>query len=90
MPGKKKRLKIAFRIGGRVFSVNIPFFDYLLENWGAPFVVGFMVLLSVAAGCLAFGDERFAEVLAEYAYYFLVVGVLLQTASYIYWERKKG
>jgi len=84
----KKRFKVVFRISDKIFSIYVP--EYFVENWGAPFVAGFMVLLSVAAGYLAFGDERFAEVLAEYAYYFLVVGVLLQTACYIYLERKKG
>ena len=51
---------------------------YLRENWGAPFVLGFMVLLVVAAVCLASGLEWWANEVANYAYFSLVIGVVLQ------------
>ena len=57
--------------------------NYLKENWGAPFVIGFMILLSTAAVYLSIGNETLADELAVYAYYSLVLGVLLQLISYI-------
>lgn len=56
---------------------------YLRENWGSPFVAVFMVLLLTAAGYLAMGLERTANLLAEYAYYSLVIGVILQFTCYL-------
>ncbi len=56
---------------------------YLRENWGAPFIVGFMVLLLVCAGLLVGGNSNGAESLAVYAYYLLVIGVMLQLTSFL-------
>jgi len=64
-------------------SLKIRLISYLSENWGAPFVIVFMVLLSLAAGYLAMGNEAFADELAVYAYYSLVLGVFLQLISYL-------
>jgi len=55
---------------------------YFRENWGAPFVLGFMVLLVVAAVSLALGFEWWAEQVAVYAYFALVVGVVLQLVCF--------
>ena len=55
--------------------------NYFKENLGAPFIIGFMTLLTSAAIYLSLGDEAFAEKLAEYAYYSLVIGVILQLIS---------
>lgn len=61
---------------------------YFRENWGAPFVLGFMLLLMVAAGSLAMGMDFLANEVAIYAYYALVVGVLLQLVCFLkYGER---
>jgi len=62
---------------------------YLRENWGAPFIIAFMILLIAAAGYLSLGLENTANELAVYAYYCLVAGVILQIASYIKYERGK-
>jgi len=62
--------------------------NYLKENWGAPFIIVFMILLIIAAGYLAIGNEGFANDIAVYAYYSLVIGVVLQLASYIKYERR--
>jgi hypothetical protein len=64
--------------------------NYLTENWGAPFIVAFMILLTVSAGMLASGNEAVANEVAIYAYYSLVVGVVLQLAAFIRDERRKG
>lgn len=63
--------------------------EYFRENWGAPFIVVFMVLLVVAAVFLGLGLEFLAERLAEFAYYFLVVGVVLQLVVVIKEERSE-
>jgi len=64
--------------------------QYLRENWGAPFILAFMVMLMVCAGMLALGNEALANEVAVYAYYSLVVGVVLQLAVFIRDERRKG
>jgi hypothetical protein len=51
---------------------------YFRENWGAPFVLGFMFLLLVAVVLLIVGLKWTAEGVANYAYFVLVVGVVLQ------------
>jgi len=51
---------------------------YLSENWGAPFVLGFVFLLLVAVVLLIVGLQWTAEGVANYAYFVLVVGVVLQ------------
>ena len=57
--------------------------QYLRENWGAPFIIAFMILLTVAAAYLAVGMESLANDIAVYAYYNLVAGVILQLISCI-------
>jgi hypothetical protein len=52
-----------------------------LERLGNAFVVAFIILLVSAAASLAAGGEAFANQLAEYAYYFLVVAVVLHLAA---------
>ena len=56
---------------------------YFRENLGAPFIIGFMALLIVCAGLLIQGNSSLANDVAVYAYYFLVIGVVLQLASYL-------
>ncbi|MDG7008016.1 MAG: hypothetical protein JRN06_07205 [Nitrososphaerota archaeon] len=56
---------------------------YLKENWGAPFVVAFMVLLVASAAELSEGLSDAANSTAVYAFYSLVIGVALQIASYV-------
>jgi len=61
--------------------------NYFKENWGALFIITFMMLLIIAATYLSIGNESYANDLAVYAYYALVLGVLLQLASYVKYER---
>jgi hypothetical protein len=57
---------------------------YSKENWGAPFVLVFMGLLLAAAVCLVSGLEWWANEVAVYAYYSLVMGVVLQL--FCFWK----
>lgn len=66
--------------------------QYLLENWGAPFILVFIVLLTVSAIYLNFGDSSIADRVALYAFYAFGLGIVLQIASYVRYgrsERKK-
>jgi hypothetical protein len=56
---------------------------YFKENWGAPFILGFMILLMVAAVSLTGGLDFLANEVAVYAYYLLVAGVVLQLISFL-------
>jgi hypothetical protein len=61
------------------------------NNWGAPFIVAFIILLIVTAGCnsaRSHGLGLIAIDLAVYAYYALMVGVLLQIVSYLRYREK--
>jgi len=81
MSGKSSRrviLKIVIR--GKTYTLDL---SYLGENWGAPFIITFMIILMICAYLLACGNEFAANMLAVYAYYFLVVGVVLQLICYI-------
>ena len=62
--------------------------DYVKENWGLPFIVGFMALLLSAAVSLATGLSYWADLFSLYAYYALAIGVLLQLAC-LFKNRKK-
>jgi hypothetical protein len=57
--------------------------EYFRENLGAPFVVGFQVLLLVCAGLLIQGDSGLANEVAVYAYSLLVAGSVLQLGSFV-------
>ena len=61
---------------------------YVKENWGSPFIVGFMLLLVVAAVYLSAGWSSLADTVAVYAYYALVAGVVLQLACFLKYHRK--
>ena len=56
---------------------------YLRTNWGAPFILAFIVLLVASAGLLSAGRSSTANNVAVYAFYALVLGVVLQVASYV-------
>ena len=64
--------------------------DYVKEKWGAPFILGFMALLMVAAVSLIMEFSAFAEEVAVYAYYSLVVGVVLQLACFLKYRKGEG
>jgi hypothetical protein len=61
---------------------------YVKENWGSPFIVGFMLLLIVAVVSLSASLSSLADTVAVYAYYALVAGVFLQLASFLKYRGK--
>lgn len=61
---------------------------YAKENWGTPFIVGFILLLVVAAVSLSSGWASLADSLAIYAFCFLVVGVALQLVCFLKYSSK--
>ncbi len=60
---------------------------YLGGNWGAPFIFGFILLLLTCAGLMVSNRLALADEIAVYAYYMLVIGVLLQIVSFL---RRRG
>ena len=63
---------------------------FVKEDWGVPFIVGFMVLLIVAAASLSMGLTVLADAIAMYAYFALVVGVVLQLVCFLKFNKKNG
>jgi hypothetical protein len=70
---------------------------YTSQNWGFPFIVGFMVLLFIAAVCLSIGQSILvtdvvtaAEIISVIAYFALVTGVLLQLAHFLKNQKNQG
>jgi hypothetical protein len=62
---------------------------YIEENWGSPFIVGFMLLLIATAISLSEGLSTLADSVSIYAFYALVAGVFLQIASYLKYPGKE-
>lgn len=56
---------------------------FFKENYGAPFVIGFQLLLLATAAFLAAGNSALANEVAVYAYCLLVIGVVLQLVSFV-------
>jgi heme/copper-type cytochrome/quinol oxidase subunit 4 len=63
---------------------------YARESWGAPFIVGFILLLMFAAVSLAMGLALLAEGVGIAAYCALVTGVVLQLACFLKYRKKEG
>jgi heme/copper-type cytochrome/quinol oxidase subunit 4 len=63
---------------------------YVRGNWGAPFVVGFMLLLMIAAASLSMGLATLADEVAVCAFFALVVGVILQLVCYLKYTKGNG
>ncbi len=61
---------------------------YVRENWGAPFIVGFMILLMIAVASLSIDLAALADEVAVYAYYALVVGVVLQFVCFLKYNQE--
>ena len=57
---------------------------------GVPFITGFMIILLVAVVSVATGSESLANELAIYAYYALVVGVVLQLVCFLKHNKRNG
>jgi hypothetical protein len=57
--------------------------EYVKENWGSPFIVGFMFFIISAAVSLSFSLSSSADAVAVYAFYALVAGVILQLICFL-------
>ena len=64
--------------------------EYVRDNWSAPFIVGFMLLLMVAAASLSMGLAALADEVAVCAFIALVVGVILQGVCYLIHDKRNG
>ena len=49
-----------------------------MANPGTPFILGFMILLVTAAALLVAGKTDEANNFADYAFYSLVIGIVIQ------------
>ena len=67
---------------GSVRGFLVRAWGYVRENWGAPFILGFMGLLLAAAVLLIVGLPWTAEAVGNYAYFSLVAGVVLQLVCF--------
>ena len=63
---------------------------YTRENWGAPFIVGFMLLLMGAAVSLSMGLAVLADGVGIVAYCALVGGVVLQLVCFLKYNKRNG
>jgi hypothetical protein len=63
---------------------------YFRKNWGTPFILGFMLLLMVAAASLTVGLVFLANEVAVYAYSALVAGVVLQLVCFLKYGERSG
>jgi len=82
---KKLKISIRLKYKGRDVTpyVSKRLKGYLRENWGSPFILAFMVMLMAAACYLCYGLEGVFNEIAVYAYYSLVIGVVLQLICYL-------
>ena len=58
-------------------------------NWGAPFVAVCIALLMMSGVSLSLGYPDFANDIAIYAFYSLLLGVALQIVSYVKYGEEK-
>ncbi len=71
------------------FVIDPRISKYLKENPGASFIIGFVALLLSCIVLLSTGHTPQVNMIAEYAYYLLVIGVVLQFVSFVKEERTK-
>jgi ABC-type Mn2+/Zn2+ transport system permease subunit len=57
---------------------------YFRENLGAPFIIFFQMLLLFCAFLLVRGYSNLANDVAIYAFYSLMIGVVLQLVSFLH------
>jgi hypothetical protein len=79
MSPKRKEIILKIKLLGKEYSFSS---NYIRENWGIPFIGLFQILL-VIAGFLVSSNTSLANKLAIYAYYSLVLGIILQYSSFL-------
>jgi hypothetical protein len=62
--------------------------NYFKANPGTPFILAFMVLLVSAATLLVSGNPSEANSVADYAFYALVLGIVIQIGVVVRESRK--
>ena len=64
----------------KVITTTRRFID---ENLGAPFIIGFQILILLCASLLTIENIAVADNIAVCAYFFLGIGIILQAVSFI-------
>ena len=64
--------------------------EYFRKNWGAPSIIGLMLLLIVAAASLSIGLANLTDEVAISIYYALVVGVVLQLVCFLKYNNRSS
>lgn len=64
--------------------------NHLKENWGSPFIAGFILLLLAASTSSFLGFPSDSNVIGTYAVYALIVGVILQLICLIKYQKHGG
>ena len=77
-------------VNNLVKEIHVQVKGYVRENWGAPFIVGFMLLLMIVAASLSMGLAALADEVAVCAFFALVVGVILQLVCYLKYNKGNG
>jgi hypothetical protein len=54
----------------------------LKSDWGAYFIVSFIIILAIAISFYISNSTQLAESIANYAYYALVIGVVLEILGF--------
>lgn len=73
----------------RYFNKILFYFKgFVRLNWGAPFIVLFILFLMIAGVSSLIGFLSFADSLAIYAYYLLIVGVALQVFCLVKYRKR--
>lgn len=81
--GKKTTIRIPLYKLTRAFARFSRMRGYLVKNLGVPFILGFQILLLTCGLLLIQGNTTLANNMAVYAYYLLVLGVVLQLVCFI-------
>ncbi|MBT0158547.1 hypothetical protein G4O51_01020 [Candidatus Bathyarchaeota archaeon A05DMB-2] len=63
---------------------------YITENWGAPFIIGSVSLLIIAAALMTMSLTTLSNEAAVYAYFSLILGVAGQLIRYLKFNKKTG
>ena len=69
-------------------KITVKLKGHVKKSWGSPFIVGFILLLVSAAVFLSEGLSSLADGIAVYAYYALIVGVILQLVCFVKYREK--
>jgi heme/copper-type cytochrome/quinol oxidase subunit 4 len=60
---------------------------YVKENWGTPFISEFMLLLIATAALMVINSASLANDLVIFAYFALVVGVVVQLVFFLKYDK---